>query len=51
MELTDHKTRSVFDRYHIVSASDLRRSAGRVLVPSSYGQVLNGFVEVMTMPP
>ena len=30
MQLTGHKTRSVFDRYHIVSGGDLRDAARRL---------------------
>jgi hypothetical protein len=30
MEVTDHKTRSVFDRYHIVSPADLREVARKL---------------------
>ena len=30
MRLTGHKTRSVFDRYHIVSDSDLREAAQKL---------------------
>jgi hypothetical protein len=30
MQLTGHKTRAVFERYHIVSAGDLREAAQRL---------------------
>jgi integrase len=30
MEMTGHKTRSVFERYNIVSAGDLREAANRL---------------------
>lgn len=30
MEIAGHKTRAVFDRYHIVSPSDLRDAAARL---------------------
>jgi DNA/RNA endonuclease G (NUC1) len=30
MEIAGHKTRAVFDRYHIVSPSDLREAAARL---------------------
>jgi len=30
MTMTDHKTRSVFERYTIVSDGDLREAAGRL---------------------
>ncbi len=30
MTITGHKTRAVFDRYHIVSAADLRDAATKI---------------------
>lgn len=30
MQLTGHKTRAVFDRYHITSPNDLREAAERL---------------------
>ena len=30
MQITGHKTRSVFDRYHIVSDGDLREAARKI---------------------
>ena len=34
MQLTGHKTRSVFERYHIVSEGDLREAARKLSVAS-----------------
>lgn len=35
MRITGHRTRSVFDRYHIVSANDLREAAEKMAQPIS----------------
>jgi hypothetical protein len=35
MTITGHKTRSVFDRYHIVAPEDLRAAAARIAARSA----------------
>jgi hypothetical protein len=37
MTITGHKTRSVFDRYHIVAPEDLRAAAQRIAARSASG--------------
>jgi len=45
MTITGHKTRAVFDRYHIVSPADLREAARKLAepisatIPATVGQV------------
>jgi hypothetical protein len=38
MEITGHKTRSVFDRYHIVSQADHVEAAKRLASAAAVGQ-------------
>ena len=41
MKLTGHKTRSVFDRYDVVSESDLREAAQKLNVALKTGSGTN----------
>ena len=44
MQLTGHKTRSVFERYNIVSSGDLRDAARRLNALSAPGFPLTGTI-------
>ena len=48
MTVTGHKTRAVFDRYHIVSPGDLQDAARKLAEPEAHGHVLGhvGVAEV-----
>jgi len=50
MEMSGHKTRSVFDRYHIVADSDLREAANR-LERAMSTQIMTKTMTVAAIPP
>jgi integrase len=45
MQITGHKTRSVFDRYHIVAPEDLRAAAARIAARSRTSRMPSADVE------
>ena len=50
MEMSGHKTRSIFDRYHIVADSDLQEAAKR-LEQTMSSQTITKTITVIPVPP
>jgi integrase len=51
MKVTGHKTRSVFDRYHIVSPDDLRQAARRLDAARAEGAVTPTVIPLVSVRP